>query len=365
MTSIIDRYVARTFLSGYVILLAVGIGFYILADMLVNIDAFVEDTGVSTGEMLRRMYDYYASNLPLYFSQLGGPIMAIAAAFTLGQMLRSNELVALLAAGMPLQRLVAPILMCSVLMVGLWVVNREVLMPRLAHKISRTHKDVMAERPTAIYCARDDRNAILTAVRMNPHSGELLRVFIFEPDEDGRPRSLIEADAARYDPQRRTWLLTRGRRITQAAPHAQSGLGEAIRYDPVDSYPFSLDPQQVALRRESEWADLLSLRQLNELLRSGRVPNQPSIDMSRHVRFTQPLLQWLLLLLALPCFLSREPQHVLGAGGRAVALTASFYLTAFIVQNMVGEPSLNALVAWIPIFVFTPIAVWQVVNIRT
>jgi len=42
-------------------------------------------------------------------------LMAIAAAFTLGVMLRNNELTPLVAAGVPLQRLIVPLAACSVL----------------------------------------------------------------------------------------------------------------------------------------------------------------------------------------------------------------------------------------------------------
>lgn len=363
--TILDRYIARTFLGGWLVLLAVGIGLYVVSDLLINIDEFIGDESLPGGELLRRMFDYYVHNLPLYFSQLGGPAMAIAAAFTLATMLRNNELTALLAAGMPLQRLIAPLAVCSVFMVGLWVLNRELLMPRLADRISRTHADVMAAAPTAVYCVRDERNAILTAVRMDRQAGVLYRVFIFDPDETGRLQSLIEADSARYDEHERIWRLTRGRRIVQAAPTEPGGPELMVRYEPVETYPFALTPRELALRGEAQWADLLSLRQLNELLRSRNAPNRPTIDMSRHVRLTQPLFQWLLLLLALPCFLSREPQHVLGAGGRALALTGAFYLIAFVAQNAVSDEDVNKYVVWIPIFVFAPVAILQLANIRT
>jgi lipopolysaccharide export LptBFGC system permease protein LptF len=144
--SIIDRYVARTFLSGYLILMLVGIGLYTLTDLLVNVDEFAKDETLSLLQVLRLMADYYLCNLPLYYSQLGGPLMAIAAAFTLGMMLRNNELTALVAAGMPLQRLAVPIAACSVLLVAAWMANRELLLPRLAHKIARKHDDVISQR---------------------------------------------------------------------------------------------------------------------------------------------------------------------------------------------------------------------------
>jgi len=72
--STIDRYVARTFISGYVILLSVGIGLYVLTDLLLNIDEFTKDQALPPLEVLRLVGDYYICNLPLYYSQLGGPV---------------------------------------------------------------------------------------------------------------------------------------------------------------------------------------------------------------------------------------------------------------------------------------------------
>ena len=169
--SIIDRHVARAFLSGYLILMLVGVGLYVLTDVLLNADEFTEDTSLPFLEVLRLMGDYYLCNLPLYYSQLGGPLMAIAAAFTLGVMLRNNELTALVAAGMPLQRLAVPLVACSVLLVGIWMANRELLLPKLAHKIARKHDDIVGQRTRNVRCARDNNNAILIADAFFPRQG--------------------------------------------------------------------------------------------------------------------------------------------------------------------------------------------------
>lgn len=363
--SIISRYVARTFLGSYLILMLVGIGLYVLTDLLVNIDEFTESEALSLAEVLWRMGDFYLCNLPLYYSQLGGPLMAIAAAFTLGMMLSNNELTALVAAGLPLPRLVIPVLACAVPLAGLWMANRELLIPRLAHKIARTHDDAVVQRVVGVRCARDDNNAILNAVYFYPRQARLEQVYIVEPDAERRPRRLITADAATYDPQRRLWRLERGVRLTMHDPLDTKGLGHAVEPDYVDAYPFTLTPEQLALRRNSQWADLLSLRQLNALLGSRYLANRPTIDMSRHIRLTQPLLQWILLLLALPFFLTREPTNVMAAGGRALVLSGAFFLVAFVAHSIVREEAHAALVAWIPILIFGPLAVVRLANVKT
>lgn len=362
---VIDRYVFRTFLSGYLILLAVGIGLYILTDLLVNIDEFSEDDTLALPELLRLVADYYVCNLPLYYSQLGGPLMAIAAAFTLGIMLRNNELTPLVAAGVPLQRLVVPLAACSVILVAAWMANRELIMPRLAHKIAREHDDILGKRTEGVQCARDENNAILSAASLSPERGKLTRVFIIEPDSQGNPTHLITADAADYDRETKTWKLERGVRIPMYDPLDQPGLGHAIHRQFIEEYPFTLSPEQLALRRNSQWSDLLSIKQLNALLQSRNLANRPTINMSRHARLTQPLVQWVLLALALPFFLTRQPTNVMAAGGKSLLMAGLFFLMAFVAQSVVKDESNAALITWLPILVFGPVAVLQLANVKT
>lgn len=365
MLSILDGYVARTFLGSFVILLAVGVALYVVTDLLVNIDEFTRDHGLAPREVLALMADFYGHNLPLYFSQLCGPAIAIAAAFTLGYMLRNNEMTALVASGMPLQRIVVPLATCAVGLVALWIANRELVMPAWAAKIARTH-DAIAGRPVGgVYCARDARNAILTAVELDPRAGRMRGVYIIEPDQGRIPTNLIEADEARYDAERRTWVLERGRRMVVGDPFRAGALGDPIRYEIVDEFPFGLSAEELALRQSAEWADLLSLREMNALLRSGNLPNSASIAISRHVRLTYPLLMCVLLLLTLPHFLTREPASVISAGGGALLMAGLFFTATFVVHGAMRDEATAALSAWLPILVFGPIGVLQLANVKS
>jgi len=366
--SIIDRYIARTFLSGYLILTVLGVGLYVLTDLMLNADEFTEDAGLPFTEMLRLMADFYLNNLSLYYSQLGGPLMAIAAAFTLAMMLRHNELTTIVAAGVPLQRLLLPIVVCSVLLIGIWMANRELLLPKLAHKVARKHDDIVGQRTHGVQCARDARNAILTADVFYPRAGRLEGVTIVEPDAHNRPQNLIQADAAVYDEDRGTWVLERGVRIVMREPRGFDSLGAGLQRDFLDEFAFMLTPEELVLRRDSQWADLLSLRQLTALLQSPNLPNARAINISRHVRLTQPVLQWILLLLTTPFFLIREPTNVMVAGGKALVLGGAFFLTAFIAHSDIATDKneiIAALVCWTPILFFGPLTVLNAANVRT
>jgi lipopolysaccharide export system permease protein len=354
---LVDRYIWKSFMGSYLLMVLLGIGAYVLFDILGNMDEFAKNTEQSTGQMLAIMGDYYLHNLPLYFAQLSGPIMAFAASFTLAMMLRNNELVALLAAGMPLPRLAAPILVGSVLLVGVWFVNREYLIPAWAEKIARTKDDVIGQRVTGIHCARDGDNNVLAARRFLPQAGRLEGVNIMTPPgESPETGQLIHAYAADWDDARLTWVLDQGLRYTPVA--APLGL-------PIAEFPFGLAPEQLVLRRDAQWADLLSLRELNALVRSKNLSNRVPIEMSRHLRVTQPLVQLLMMALALPFFLCRAPTNVLNAGGRALMLSGVFFLVVFIASSVVRDSGAASFLAWLPILVFGPIAVMRLANVKT
>lgn len=360
---IVDRYIARSFLGSYLILLALGVGAYVLFDILGNMDEFTKNPDHTTRDVVAIMWDYYKHNLPLYYSQLSGPIMAFAASFTLAGMLRNNEMVALLAAGMPLPRLAAPILVASVLLVGVWVANREFLIPQWAEKIARTKDDVIGQRVTGIHCARDDENVIMSAARFFPREGRVEGVSIMTAPSSDAPGELIRADAGKWDEKTRTWKLDRGLMFSQAATGA--GSGAVPTGSVVHEFPFGLSPEQLVLRRDAQWADLLGLGELNALVRSKNLANRTSIEMTRHLRVTQPLVQWLLMLLSLPFFLCRAPTNVLNAGGKALLMSGAFFVAVFVASSIVRDAGQASIYAWLPILIFGPIAITRLANVRT
>ena len=361
----IDRYIGRTFLGSYLILLLIGVGVYIFSDVLFNLDEFTKDRALPALQVLANMVDYYGCNLPLYYQQLGGILMTIAAAFTFAMLLKNNELTPLVAAGVPLQRLAAPVLVCSVVLVGLWLANGELVVPALANKIVRQQSDLSETRQVDVRCVRDDHNAMLTAQELHVQTGVLRGVYIIEPDENGVPRDLIRADAATWDPQRSTWRLDRGARQIMGEAFGDEELGHAIQWVPLTEYAFTLTPEQIRLRQSAQWADLMSIHQMNGLLQSRNLPNLPALSKARDIRFSQPLLVWILMLLAMPYFLTREPGNVLVAGGKALLLTGFCFVCVFMAHSLSGDVGAARVATALPVLVFGPIAVLHFANVKT
>ncbi len=362
----LDRYVASSFLGSFILLMLVGVMFFVTIDMILNLDEFLKDPDASAAAVLSAMLDYYAGNLPMYFAQFCGPVMGVAGAFALAMMLRNNELTAVLSAGVPLQRLAAPILVCSIPIVALSILNSELLIPAVAHKLVRDRDALLGARTLAARCIHDDNKAILQASELDPRAGRMERVFIIEPDAAGNPANLIEADAAVWDESRRTWKLDRGTRYVVGDVFGAEDLGRAIERQPLAEYAFTLSPTEIVLRQSAQWSELMSISEMNELVRSRHLPNRPALIRSRDVRFTRPLLMWILLALSLPFFLSRQPTNVLRAGAYALLLTGLCFGFTFLAQSVSADLGARARLAYaMPVLFFGPLAILRMANVKT
>jgi lipopolysaccharide export system permease protein len=102
--SILDRYIlsetSRTVFIGLLAFIAV----FVSADMIENVDDFV-DNDVAVLTILR----YYAFQIPRIFTLTLPVAMLISCLFTVGQMARHNELIAIKASGIRFGRTVVPL----------------------------------------------------------------------------------------------------------------------------------------------------------------------------------------------------------------------------------------------------------------
>ena len=142
----LDRYVAKNFLVGYAIAFCVLMGLRIIIDLFVNLDEFTEhlDT-LTTIEVFKNIFMFYLLNSLLYFRDFAGMITVVAAAFSFGKMIRSNELIAIMASGVSLKRTIGPIIFLSLLLTGVFVINQEFIIPPLADELVRDHDDIPGE----------------------------------------------------------------------------------------------------------------------------------------------------------------------------------------------------------------------------
>jgi lipopolysaccharide export system permease protein len=375
MIRTLDRYLLGTFFATYLMSLGVLISLYVALDLFVNFDEFTEQ-GWQSGKVLWSVFDYYFFNLPLYFSQISGVITLFAACGTLVRLQRQNEITAILASGTSLYRVAAPIVVAALLTNFLVVVDYEVVLPKVAAKLSRERDDVDGSRVYDVWCIRDGKDRLLSAMRFSPKEEAIRNLIVMElsknPATRGRLSSVLTADKAYWQSEEHGWQLERGVRIRRASDVA-GGLSadSSIQREIVDFYASQLTPDELLLRQTAQWIRFLSVSQLSELERHGEVDPEATAQI-KHSRFTMPINNMILLLIGITFFLSRLPEGILHQGAKALGTCAVVFLIAFVGQQFVGSveavgttPFWQALPAWLPIFLFGPLAVVMLDKIKT
>jgi len=367
----LDRYILRALATNYLIALGVMMSLYVVLDLFFNIDEFTESDG-STAQVLGDVISYYGPNLFRYFGQLSGSITLFACLITISRFRRTNELTAMLASGISLFRVAAPVIGFGLMTSLLWVVDIELAVPSVAPQLARKHDDVRLDTIEGVYFIEDGENDLLLAGEFMVDQGVLKHLLVMERDDQGTVQSVIKADSARWEaieghPFGGKWVLTEGSRNSRA-PSGKDAFGpnDVSVSEPVRYYESELNPRLIQQRQSAGWINFLSSRQLGELaLRSLPPTVAVAVRQARHKRYTTPMVNMLLLLLGLPFVLNRERGNILSDAGKCMAVCGTCFVFTFMCQSAWSSNSVSALPAWLPVIVFAPLAGMLIDRIRT
>ena len=373
-----------SFLKNYAISFGVLIGLFVVMDTVFNFSDFTARVETITPwQVIKSVAEYYFYQSFFVFSQLAGVIPVLAAAFTFMRMSRFNELTALLAAGVPMLRIAAPVVLCAIgINLIIQPINQEVIIPRIAPKLSVEREDVAAGARQAfpVRGMPDGRGGIFDIVRYNPsHEGQLAwaeTVTIIE--REGTLIRSIAAGRATYNEAQGGWDLedvtwfentAPSRDDTFGAMPTTAGAGSSSEHFDTRFWPTDITPAEVELFHSAglgvgaggSYYDLLSLSQMNQLLQQPDRYNVVSLLRAKHTRLAGHVMNVILILLAIPCVLTRAPGQLKRAAGKTVVLVGGAMASIFLAQ-MLGKdaptPKLAGvwpqIVAWLPVLSYGP-----------
>jgi len=364
---ILDRYIAKSFLIGYVISFCVLIGLRVIIDLFVNLDEFAEHAGAGAWSVIQNIVTYYGLNMTLYFRDIAGVITVVAAAFSLGKMVRANELVAMIASGVSAKRIVSPILVLALFLTGLSVADQEFLIPSISEKLARNVDDMSAKEFYAIWFMPAGNGALICSLRYDVETQSFYRPTIITRRPTERPgvwevTGRISADRAAYNSQTGDWDLVNGLCVSTdstAEPKARASYHAA-----------DLLPKDIAIRRKSGYNTLLSSRQLADLAaQQSKIKDVAQLLSQKHFRITDPIINLTMLMVSLPVLVCRDPRTMKSAVLVSFALTAACFVTTFVCKmfatEIIFERVMPELWAWLPVFIFLPIAFIELDSMKT
>ena len=373
----LDRYIAKNFLLGYVIAFCVLMGLRIITDLFVNLDEFTEHDELAALDVMKNIFTFYCLNSLLYFRDFAGMITVVAAAFSFGRMVRSNELVAVMASGVSLKRTIGPVIFLALLLAGVLVINQEFIIPPLADKLVRSHDDLPGQESYDVRFISDGNGSLILSQKFEKKTATLYQptIILRQPISPGiwGVTAWIDAGKGVFNNETDRWDL-----YSQDPNTGQWNAPGQLKYkDPqkspeqISSYPSDLTAKEIPIRCQSEFKALLSLRQLIALTaQRSKIRDLAQLYSQKHFRITEPIINLVMLMISLPILVCRDPKSMKSAIMISFALTSACYVTTFVCRMLATEQIIFDKVmpefwAWLPVFIFVPAALVVLDSMKT
>jgi lipopolysaccharide export system permease protein len=379
---ILDRYIIKSFLVNYLLALGVMVGMYTLFDLIINFENFAKGAATAATQaatpvppsaysVLADMADYYAFQLLVIFQLVSGAIPTLAAGFTMVRMTRHHELTAMLASGVSLYRVAAPIVIVSMAIAGLHVLNQEFIIsqPFVIEKLVRKHGQVNAPvtRTDRLDFVVDADRSLISARVYDPAKKQMKDVFIVQRDEGGAAIRHWVAKTATWEVPpgelAEAWVMRDVIFEDDAANVDRSR--QAAEARPILTYRTRIDPEQLDLIFQKRAVDYLSSAQVHKLITFSPEINKPLLYKIMHLRFTQPLMNLVMLLIGIPFLLTREPNRLVINMFYCTAVSGIVFITTFVIFQMGGTQLDPLLSAWLPVLIFAPLSLVMLDFINT
>ncbi|MCH2148963.1 MAG: LptF/LptG family permease [Phycisphaerales bacterium] len=372
---IIDRYIMKRMVVNFILLFLLLYLFATTIDIILNLEQFDDVARARLGEdagFLRRMFvslglalNFHGPQFFQFYAYLHGLVAIGALGFTISQMSRHRELVAMIASGVSLHRASYPVLWVVAGLGVLQLVNQEFIMPRMAPLLLRTHEQIgMASTSSfPIAFTLDSSGALLQSPGFDPVTGVLMAPSIIIRDERGRTVQRLRASEGVWDQDQGCWLLADGVRVDVV--HSGEQGTAAMRPQPVDRFATDLSPNLLTIRRFAQFTGMLSSWQIGDMLESPDVREADTLLRSRYARWATVLVNVLIIMIALPFFMHREPVKLIMRTFACILLVVPLYLIVGTFM-LIPLPGISpALGAFLPVIVLLPIAMARFGWIRT
>ncbi len=365
----IDRYLAFLYIRVFLVCFLTLAGLLMVAQIFTNLDEFIQ-YGKIRGNLPLALAEYFGPVMLNIYDQTCGLLTLLAMLFVIAWLYRTNELTAMLAAGISKARILRVLLCLSLMAIVLGVAVREFWIPQWSHILTKKPQDLQGtERILPIRPTEDREQGMLIAGRNLVNNTQSIQgpVFrLFGPAS--KLATQINGENARY--------------LEATEEHGSGYLVEgvldkdlllkgSIQFEGID---------YIRLPSDTPWLKptecfLPSLFEF-DMLRGGtakqfasttdllwRLKHQSEyygddLKLLIHRRFVQPWLDLTQLLLGLPFVLTTRNRNVIQLS-IACLITFGIFYAVNTGLGVLGSSSVwisPSFAAWAPLLLFAPIA---------
>lgn len=374
----LDRYIIRQFLINFVILLSVLMLLFVLVDLIVDLDEFLQagkrhaDTYGSTAVATAvAVADYYGPLMILMYVFFSGLLVVGGMGFAIASLHRTRELTAIVASGISMYRIAAPVLLAGIALNALSIPVQELVIPKLASKLARSKSHVKYDASTVqsfpVRFAPDEDGDLIDAAEFDAGKGILTGVTILQRDERGMTQRRITASQAVWSEQPQGWKLLQGSAVQPIALVQTLDEPGALEPEPVEFFATEMSPTVLMARRASIYPRLLSLSELQTMQHNPAVEPRHRDQITRIVwsRFSMLVMNVLILVMGLSFFLQLGQQNMLMQAMKAAGVCLGAWGGGLMMLQVGGGPLNPVAAAWLPVVIYLPVSAILLQGIRT
>lgn len=348
----LDRYVAALFTGAYGTAFLLVVGLFLVLDLAANLDDYLRPGPDGSSPPGIDIAFYYALHLPFLYLQVAPYVTLVAGLFAGSRMLRDNEIVAALGAGVSSQRLFLPMIVLAGVLAGGMFALREA-----------ATEGLWLRRELARYGlenrARDGSPPVLEDVWMKDSAGEpvhLGKLHLLDPYLN----QVMVDDLSALAHQRDRWVSLRAERATWigGSPGTwklEHGTREVLdpleqRVEPIETLDqVRFEPVEAVLAHKGRATPLdLSFAEARAL--AARDPDNAQYRSLLHHQLTFPLANLVLLLVGLPFLVQGERRRGVEGVAAGFVLCLFYFALDFASRALGLEGQISPLLAaWWPV----------------
>lgn len=369
--TIVDRYLLSIFLKTFLICFLSFTGLYIVIHIFSNLDELTAISEIDGWPTV--FYEFYLPRVAQLFDKTAGILILIAAIFSVSLLQRRREMTAIEAAGITKARILRPVFVVALIIVGITVVNREVWIPQVKERLVRPlnmwhddgQLDLMVQEDLGSGVVLRGDQLFLPDRRVSEADAQLpieLRTTvprvisnwaIVEPANDQHPAGLWFHQVAKPEN-----LMT--------ISSIQDETGKTVLFSPQEHEWLAADQCFIAcgftVEQMAYGNQLAQFQSTPQMMKEIRKPKRwfgNKLQVGLHARLLQPILDMTLLMLGLPMVIGGIERNIFVSAGTCFWIVGAIQLTT-IACAALGASSLirpAAMAAWLPVAIFLPFAI--------
>lgn len=373
----IDRYILKLF--GKVLLVCFGslAGLFIVVETFNNLEEFLE-LGQAKGGLVHVLQSYFAPRIFSLFDRTSSLLTLVAAIFTLTWLQRTNELTAIMAAGISRVRVAKPLIIAAGVVSLFAVLNRETVIPHFGTTLVKTAQQWDGSK-AEIHSGWDYQTGVfITGHHLVPKDQRIV-LPAFEV-----PSWMFKSDRSSFGDE--TQLKAESAVYEQASNEHPAGFRFQNVSEPKNLEPFSSvfrdEKLIVAVPSDTPWlakgevflASTIDFHQLEVGDAMEQYQSTPSLILQlrnpannygggmrrlAHNRILQPFLDLSLFLIGVPLVVSRGDKNIFVAAGSCLGVLLLYFGITFLAVYLGDSGILSPYqAAFFPLLVFAPWAAW-------